>query len=242
MLLRTLSRLTRDQAKWKLNGQDATAFIISVNLARRNLTKGQKAMALAMIHPEPEKARLAAEQEAEASRSALRTLDDARSISAGCLEMQQPPPPSQFWHRYGFKRWQKRARQQLRLKPQCAECLRDGKVVAATLVENEPPYNDNWDAFCRGPLQSLCWDCAPRSGTASQRLDRLNPCRSLALAITRFEAGTLPANPDLAAHHAPHYRQRAEMGAALSHPGRTCHNHRAGRRGSGDALRESLIA
>ena len=39
----------------KLSGQDPAAFIVSVNLARRNLKKGQQAMALAMIYPEPEK-------------------------------------------------------------------------------------------------------------------------------------------------------------------------------------------
>jgi ParB-like chromosome segregation protein Spo0J len=38
-----------------LNGHDAAAFIVSANLARRNLTKGQQAMVLAMIYPEPEK-------------------------------------------------------------------------------------------------------------------------------------------------------------------------------------------
>ena len=37
----------------KLNGRDPLAFIVSANLARRNLTKGQQAMALAMIYPEP---------------------------------------------------------------------------------------------------------------------------------------------------------------------------------------------
>ena len=37
-----------------LNGHDPTALIVSANLARRNLTKGQKAMALALIYPEPE--------------------------------------------------------------------------------------------------------------------------------------------------------------------------------------------
>jgi hypothetical protein len=36
----------------KLNGQDPLAYIVSVNLRRRNLTKGQQAMALAMIYPE----------------------------------------------------------------------------------------------------------------------------------------------------------------------------------------------
>jgi hypothetical protein len=35
----------------RLNGHDAAAFIVSANLERRNLTKGQQAMALAMIYP-----------------------------------------------------------------------------------------------------------------------------------------------------------------------------------------------
>jgi len=39
----------------KLTGQDPAAFIVSANLNRRNLTKGQQAMALAMIYPEPSK-------------------------------------------------------------------------------------------------------------------------------------------------------------------------------------------
>jgi len=37
-----------------LNGHDARAFIVSANLTRRNLSKGQQAMALAMIYPEPD--------------------------------------------------------------------------------------------------------------------------------------------------------------------------------------------
>lgn len=39
----------------KLNGYHPLAYIVSANLERRNLTKGQQAMALAMIYPEPEK-------------------------------------------------------------------------------------------------------------------------------------------------------------------------------------------
>jgi hypothetical protein len=34
---------------------DPIPFIVSANLERRNLTKGQRAMAMAMIYPEPEK-------------------------------------------------------------------------------------------------------------------------------------------------------------------------------------------
>ena len=39
----------------QLNGQNASALIVSANLARRHLSKTQQAMALAMIYPEPEK-------------------------------------------------------------------------------------------------------------------------------------------------------------------------------------------
>jgi hypothetical protein len=38
-----------------LNGQDPRAYVVSVNLARRNLTKGQQAMLRAMIEPEPKR-------------------------------------------------------------------------------------------------------------------------------------------------------------------------------------------
>lgn len=39
----------------QLNGRDAAAFIVSANLERRNLSKGQQAMAMAMIYPEAAK-------------------------------------------------------------------------------------------------------------------------------------------------------------------------------------------
>src|SRR6266550_1779942 len=39
----------------KLNGHDPSAFILSSNIARRHMTKGQQAMAVAMIYPETEK-------------------------------------------------------------------------------------------------------------------------------------------------------------------------------------------
>ena len=39
----------------ELNGEDLNAFVISANIRRRHLTKGQQAMAVAMVYPEPEK-------------------------------------------------------------------------------------------------------------------------------------------------------------------------------------------
>lgn len=39
----------------RLNGEDPVAYIISANINRRHMTKGQRAMAVAMIHPEPKR-------------------------------------------------------------------------------------------------------------------------------------------------------------------------------------------
>lgn len=60
------------------------AFIASVNLMRRNLTKGQQAMALAMMYPEPEKGgrgkKSAAENLLKISKFKRDRLDRARSV------------------------------------------------------------------------------------------------------------------------------------------------------------------
>ena len=39
----------------ELNGQDPIAYVLSTNIARRHLTKGQRAMAVARLYPEPAK-------------------------------------------------------------------------------------------------------------------------------------------------------------------------------------------
>ncbi len=38
-----------------LSGEDPTAYVLSANVHRRNLTPGQRAMAMAMLYPKPEK-------------------------------------------------------------------------------------------------------------------------------------------------------------------------------------------
>lgn len=65
----------------KLNGGDVPAFIVSVNLARRNLTKGQQAMALAMIYPEPDKRGRGNKGKSEVSSDfSQKRLAQARSV------------------------------------------------------------------------------------------------------------------------------------------------------------------
>ena len=39
-------------------GDDPRAYIIASNIARRHMSKGQQAMAVAMMHPEPEDERV----------------------------------------------------------------------------------------------------------------------------------------------------------------------------------------
>ena len=67
-----------------LNGRKPEALIVSANLARRNLTKGQQAMALAMIYPEAEKAHRGKRSEAgkllETKGFSAARLSQARSI------------------------------------------------------------------------------------------------------------------------------------------------------------------
>jgi ParB-like chromosome segregation protein Spo0J len=64
-----------------LNGHDAAAFIVSANLERRNLTKGQQAMALAMIYPQPDKRGRGNKGKAEeTSGFSQKRLAQARSI------------------------------------------------------------------------------------------------------------------------------------------------------------------
>jgi hypothetical protein len=70
----------------ELGDRDPLAFIASANLNRRNLTKGQQAMLLAMIYPEPEKGgrgrKSAAINCAETSQFSRRRLEQARSVLA----------------------------------------------------------------------------------------------------------------------------------------------------------------
>ena len=66
-----------------LNGQDAAAYIVSANLARRSLTVGQRAMALAMIYPEPKRGRGnndEAVKGAETASFSYRRVQQARSV------------------------------------------------------------------------------------------------------------------------------------------------------------------
>lgn len=70
----------------RLNGQDPAAFIVAANLQRRNLTKGQAAMAMAMIYPEP--AKTAPGRKAPATGSATEPVSKERlSVARAVLRL-----------------------------------------------------------------------------------------------------------------------------------------------------------
>jgi hypothetical protein len=71
----------------RLNGEDPAAYIVSANINRRQLTAGQRAMAIALIYPEPEKGGRGNKKERVEETSGLfsaKRLQQARFI-ARCL-------------------------------------------------------------------------------------------------------------------------------------------------------------
>jgi hypothetical protein len=75
-----------------VNDDEARALIVSANLQRRNLSKGQQAMALAMIYPEPPRGRGKVDQarkEAETASFSYRRYKEARQILRHSEKMAQ---------------------------------------------------------------------------------------------------------------------------------------------------------
>jgi hypothetical protein len=77
----------------RLNGEDPTAFVVSVNINRRHMTKGQRAMAVAMIYPEPAKGgRGKRSQNWEgigSTKTAQNLLSQARTVLAHTPQLAQ---------------------------------------------------------------------------------------------------------------------------------------------------------
>jgi hypothetical protein len=67
-----------------LNGEDPVAFILSANIARRHLNKGQQAMAVAKIYPEPA-------QRGRGNKSVLNTDFNASYVSHARTVLQFAP-------------------------------------------------------------------------------------------------------------------------------------------------------
>jgi ParB-like nuclease domain len=76
----------------QLNGKDPTEFVVSANIARRNLNASQRAMALAMLYPEPKRGRGnkdPARKETESGSFSYSLVKEARIILGSSKELTQ---------------------------------------------------------------------------------------------------------------------------------------------------------
>ena len=82
MSARTPSPAKNEPEFRHLNGEDPTAFVLSANIHRRHLTKGQRAMAVARIYPEPEKLKRAGSPVPGHPEINKRRISEARTVLA----------------------------------------------------------------------------------------------------------------------------------------------------------------
>lgn len=64
----------------ELNGTDPVAYILATNVNRRHLTKGQRAMAVAKLYPEPERLKRAGSSKNEDLKIAPAYVSQARTV------------------------------------------------------------------------------------------------------------------------------------------------------------------
>ncbi len=75
--------------------------------------------------------------------------------------------PSRKW--YSTYRWQQIRARQLEAEPLCAICLSHGTVTTATVCDHITPHREDYEAFLRGPFQSLC---KPHHDSEKQAIER----------------------------------------------------------------------
>lgn len=66
----------------ELNGADPIAYIVSANIARRHLSKGQRAMAIATLYPQPEKGGRGKKNSLISKEFSTGSLSQARTVLA----------------------------------------------------------------------------------------------------------------------------------------------------------------
>lgn len=74
---------------------------------------------------------------------------------------------------YWTQRWRRLAKAQLADEPLCANCLKHGRITAATVCDHVEPHRGDEDKFWSGPFQSLCdappWRCHSRVKQIEER-------------------------------------------------------------------------
>lgn len=65
--------------------------------------------------------------------------------------------PSRAW--YKSRAWQNRRAMQLIEYPLCCRCEARGIITAATVVNHNPPHNEDQERFFWGAIESTCKPC-----------------------------------------------------------------------------------
>lgn len=135
-----------------LNGEDPTAYVLSANIHRRHMTKGQRAMAVAMVYPETRQGKkdtspALGEVGREYLRKARAILSDASDLSDEVLAgtMSLDAAYDEVGRRTGKIR---NARGRLAK-------LRDGRPDLADLVTNEAMSLDDAEAKAKADADAL---------------------------------------------------------------------------------------
>lgn len=84
--------------------------------------------------------------------------------AAGAYQRERSADP------YHSHRWTRLSRAYRAMHPLCAECHRQGKIVAATCVDHIIPYPVCADFFDEKNLQSLCSRCNNEKGQRDKKI------------------------------------------------------------------------
>lgn len=83
---------------------------------------------------------------------------------------------------YKTARWQRKREAQLAAEPLCANCLKHGRITAATVADHPIPHRGDYHLFWDQPLQSLCdeapWRCHSSVKQREERAGGRGPRKS----------------------------------------------------------------